>query len=126
MLTDYIRAAMEKARYEILEDDGTYYGEIPGFQGVWANEKTLIACQQELQSVLEDWVLLGLQRGGRRGGGDWGGGARAGPLLWARSAAPGGGHRPAGERGQPGGVGEGRLSSGGAAAALPGRRRGVA
>jgi hypothetical protein len=28
MLTEYIQAAMGKARYEIL-DDGTYYGEIP-------------------------------------------------------------------------------------------------
>lgn len=29
MLTEYIRAAMRRARYEILEDDGTFYGEIP-------------------------------------------------------------------------------------------------
>lgn len=35
MLTDYIQAAMHKAHYEILEDDRSYYGEIPGFQGVW-------------------------------------------------------------------------------------------
>ena len=65
MLTNYIRAAMEKARYEIIEDDGSYYGEIPGFQGVWSNEKTLAACQCELQSVLEDWVLFGLQHADR-------------------------------------------------------------
>jgi predicted RNase H-like HicB family nuclease len=57
MLTDYIRAAMTRASYEILED-GTYYGEIPGFRGVWANEKTLLACQQELQSALEDWMMF--------------------------------------------------------------------
>ena len=30
MLTAYIRAAMSKARYEILPNDGTYYGETPG------------------------------------------------------------------------------------------------
>lgn len=29
MLTSYIKAAMSQARYEILPDDGTYYGEIP-------------------------------------------------------------------------------------------------
>lgn len=57
MLTDYIQAAMHKAHYEILEDDGSYYGEIPGFQGVWANAPTLEACREELQSVLEDWIL---------------------------------------------------------------------
>ncbi len=54
MLTDYIRATMHRAKYEILEDDGTFYGEIPGFQGVWANAKTLEACRDELESVLQD------------------------------------------------------------------------
>ena len=42
---------MRRARYEILPDDGAYNGEIPGFQGVWANEDTLEACPDELQSV---------------------------------------------------------------------------
>jgi predicted RNase H-like HicB family nuclease len=63
MLTDYIRAAMAQARYEILEDDGTYYGEIPGFRGVFANAATLEACREELQSVLEGWLMLGLRLG---------------------------------------------------------------
>jgi predicted RNase H-like HicB family nuclease len=40
MLTDYINAAMKHATYEILADR-TYYGEIPRFQGVYANAKTL-------------------------------------------------------------------------------------
>lgn len=60
MLTDYIKAAMRKAKYEILPDDGTYYGEIPGLQGVWANADTLEGCRDELESVLEDWILLGI------------------------------------------------------------------
>src|SRR5450830_1482647 len=34
MLARYIDTAMELARYEILEDDGAYWGEIPVFQGV--------------------------------------------------------------------------------------------
>lgn len=62
VLTDYIRAAMRRARYELL-DDGTYYGEIPGFQGVYANEPTLEACRETLQEVLEEWILLGLRLG---------------------------------------------------------------
>src|SRR5262245_1854078 len=41
MLTEYIQAAMRRATYEILPEDKTYYGEIPGFQGVWANADTL-------------------------------------------------------------------------------------
>ena len=58
MLTDYIRGAMHQAIYEILSDDGSFYGEIPGFQGVWANASTLEACREELQSALEDWILV--------------------------------------------------------------------
>jgi len=48
MLIQYIQAAMAKAKYEILSDDGTYYGRIPGFKGVWANADTLEVCRQEL------------------------------------------------------------------------------
>ena len=62
MLTRYVQAAMRKATYEILEDD-TYYGKIPGFSGVFANAKTLEQCREQLQEVLEDWILLGLRLG---------------------------------------------------------------
>ena len=62
MLTSYIGAAMRRARYEILPD-GTFYGEIPGFQGVYANAPTLEACRDELQEVLEGWLALGLRLG---------------------------------------------------------------
>ena len=62
MLTNYVQAAIRKARYEIL-DDGTYYGEIPGFPGVFANADTLEVCREQLQEVLEDWILLGLRLG---------------------------------------------------------------
>jgi len=58
MLTSYLRAAMRRARYEIVEDDGSFYGEIPTIPGVWASAKTLEACREELESVLEGWVLV--------------------------------------------------------------------
>lgn len=58
MLTKYIRAAMGKARYEILPDDGSFYGEIDGFNGVYANADTLEECRDELEEVLEEWLLL--------------------------------------------------------------------
>ncbi len=60
MLTAWIRAAMREARYEILEDDGSYYGQIPVVPGVWANAPTLEACREELESVLEGWLLLSI------------------------------------------------------------------
>lgn len=62
MLTEYIRAAMRRARYEILEDDGSFYGDIPGFDGVWANAGTLEACREELEEVLEGWIVLSLSK----------------------------------------------------------------
>ncbi len=62
MITQYIKLQLKKASYKILED-GTYFGEISGAQGVWANAKTLEDCRQELQEVLEEWILLKLSDG---------------------------------------------------------------
>ncbi len=62
MLTKYIDAAMHHAKYEILPEDRTIYGEIPITPGVWANADTLEACREELREVLEDWLLLGIRR----------------------------------------------------------------
>ncbi len=53
----YISGAMHKAKYEILQDDGMYYGEIPGFEGVYAHEPTLEATRDELEEALEFWLL---------------------------------------------------------------------
>jgi predicted RNase H-like HicB family nuclease len=60
MLISYIQNAMRLAKYEIIED-GQYYGEIEGFQGVWAQADNLETCREELQSALEDWLVLGLR-----------------------------------------------------------------
>ena len=62
MLLEYIQAAMKKARYEILPDDNTFYGEIPGFDGVYANADTLEGCREELEEVLEEWLLFRISR----------------------------------------------------------------
>ena len=62
MLTRYIAAALRKAKYELLSEDGSYYGSIPGFQGVWANAKTLEDCRDELAEVLEEWMLFRVSR----------------------------------------------------------------
>ena len=58
MLSKYLRAAMHQAKYEILSDDGIFYGEIPGFNGVYAHALTLEQCREELEEVLEEWVLF--------------------------------------------------------------------
>ena len=63
MITKYIDAAMRKAHYDLIEDDGTFWGEIPGFEGVWGTGKTLEACRDDLQSVLEEWLLWKIHDG---------------------------------------------------------------
>jgi len=53
---------MRRAHYEILPDDGAFYGEIPGFDGVYARASTLEACRDELAEVLDEWILLRVSR----------------------------------------------------------------
>jgi predicted RNase H-like HicB family nuclease len=62
MLSEYLRAAMRHAKYELLSDDASFYGEIPDFQGVFANQVTLESCREQLEEVLEDWVLFRVSR----------------------------------------------------------------
>ena len=62
MLLEYVQAALGHAKYEILADDGTYYGEIPECKGVYANARTLEECRRELQEVLEEWILFRVSR----------------------------------------------------------------
>ncbi|MCG2698383.1 type II toxin-antitoxin system HicB family antitoxin [Candidatus Parcubacteria bacterium] len=57
MLIQFIEKNLFKAKYKIL-DDGSYFGEIPGFKGVWANNKNLEKCREELKEVLEEWLIL--------------------------------------------------------------------
>jgi predicted RNase H-like HicB family nuclease len=63
MLLDYLNAAIERARYEKIEDEEPYYGEIPGIQGVWATGRTLEECRRNLIQGLEDWVFFSIYRG---------------------------------------------------------------
>ena len=37
MISAYIRGAIRRAHYELLPNDKLYYGEIPGFDGVYAS-----------------------------------------------------------------------------------------
>lgn len=61
-LSDYIEMAIANSEIEQLED-GTYCGKIPSCKGVIAFSNTLAECQVELQSTLEDWILVGLKLG---------------------------------------------------------------
>ena len=58
--SDYLTRALSQAEYDELED-GTFFGRIPAYKGVIAFAATLRECEDELRSVLEDWVLVGLK-----------------------------------------------------------------
>ncbi|MBF0492380.1 MAG: type II toxin-antitoxin system HicB family antitoxin [Deltaproteobacteria bacterium] len=62
MILEYVDLALKKAKYEILEDDKSYYAEVPGFRGVSANAKDLETCRTELREVLEEWILIRLRK----------------------------------------------------------------
>ncbi len=49
---------MHQAQYEIVTDDDTFFGRIPTLDGVWANSPSLESCREELEEVLEDWLLF--------------------------------------------------------------------
>lgn len=62
ILTLYLKAALRKAHYEILPDDGQYYGEISECNGVYATAPSLEACRDQVEEVLEEWVLFRVHR----------------------------------------------------------------
>lgn len=62
MLTQYLKAALRTAHYEILPDNGEFYGEIAACNGVYATAASLEACRDELEEVLEEWVLFRIHR----------------------------------------------------------------
>ncbi|HWM91881.1 MAG TPA: type II toxin-antitoxin system HicB family antitoxin [Thermoanaerobaculia bacterium] len=59
-MSDYVEQALALAEYDKLED-GSFGGKIPACLGVVAFGNTLRACEDALQSTLEDRILLGLK-----------------------------------------------------------------
>ena len=58
----YITKVMSEAIYKKI-DNNEYAGKIPSCWGVIAFAPTLEECKEELLSVLEDWILVGLRFG---------------------------------------------------------------
>ena len=63
MLLQYIQAALDRAHYEMIEDDEPFYGEVPELSGVWATGPTLEECRRTLADAIEDWLLFSVARG---------------------------------------------------------------
>jgi predicted RNase H-like HicB family nuclease len=62
MLAEYIQCALRHANYELMEN-GRFYGHIPECPGTWGEGATLEECRDELQSVLEDWLIVAFRFG---------------------------------------------------------------
>ena len=65
MFAEYIQAALERAEYEVMEDDEPepYYAHVQDLPGVWATGRTFEDCRKELVSVIEGWIALRLRLG---------------------------------------------------------------
>jgi predicted RNase H-like HicB family nuclease len=62
ILTECVEQSMAHADYDKLEG-GTFALRIPPCKGVVAFGATLRECEEELRSILEDWILVGLKLG---------------------------------------------------------------
>ena len=62
MLIEYVEEALRMAKYEIIDDEDPYYGEITELKGVWATGKTLEECRENLKDVIEGWILISLKK----------------------------------------------------------------
>ena len=62
MFQEFLNFYLNKAKYELIEQGKTYYGEIPDLKGVWATGKTLEKCRHNLLETLEGWMILRLRK----------------------------------------------------------------
>jgi predicted RNase H-like HicB family nuclease len=60
MLTEYIQAAMRRAKYELLEENEGFVGTIDECPGLLGHGETLEGCREDLIGALEAWLLVGL------------------------------------------------------------------
>ncbi len=62
MITNYIAAALKRAKYEVV-DDGVFCATVPGLRGVIASAGSVEACRSQLAEVIEAWILVRVARG---------------------------------------------------------------
>jgi len=61
MLTAYIKVALQKAHYEVLQGGEGYFGTIEGLQGVWAQAGTLEAVARNCKKSWKSGLFWGLK-----------------------------------------------------------------
>ena len=62
MLIEYVEEALRHARYEMIQDEEPYYGEVTELKGVCATGKSLEECRERSQEVIEGWILVSLRK----------------------------------------------------------------
>ena len=62
MIRRYLELALRRARYTQLED-GAYSAVVRGLRGVIATGATIEDCREELESVIEEWILVRVAKG---------------------------------------------------------------
>ena len=62
MLIEYIEEALNRAHYEMIEDEEPFYGEVKELPGVWASGTTLEECRKNLRDTIEGWIILSIKK----------------------------------------------------------------
>ncbi|TVR35882.1 MAG: type II toxin-antitoxin system HicB family antitoxin [Spirochaetaceae bacterium] len=62
MIHEYIQAALNRAHYEMIDDEEPFYGEVRELPGVYASGITLEECRRNLADVVEGWLILSIKR----------------------------------------------------------------
>lgn len=62
-LERYLKLALDRAMFEWDDDGRFWFGEISGFQGVWAEAPSQEECRKILADVLTDWLSHKLRDG---------------------------------------------------------------
>ena len=62
MINKYKNEALNRAKFEMIDNNKLYYGEITELRGVWATGKTLEECRHNLAEVIDGWLAVRRQR----------------------------------------------------------------
>ena len=63
MITEYVNEALKRAKFELINDEEPYYGEVTELRGVWATWKTPEECRHNLAEVIDGWFAIRKERG---------------------------------------------------------------
>jgi len=63
MITEYVNEALKRAKFELINDEEPYYGEVTELRGVWATGKTVEECRHNLAEVIDGWFAIRKERG---------------------------------------------------------------